>query len=95
MRSTGKKSYSGWIIANVLRWEMDIKTTGDNFIINNDFIALYVRLLIQEHPEFYSFFELRSMKPFDRRMSGEDKYRQSTSKDAIKIQEFEEFLKGL
>jgi hypothetical protein len=34
----------------------------DDFKINNDFIALYTRLLIWHHPVFDGFFEIRGMK---------------------------------
>lgn len=75
MRKTGKSKYSAWTIINKIRWDHDIKTTGDVFAINNDFIALYARLLIHHHPEFNVFFELRTMKESDRRDSAEEKYR--------------------
>jgi len=63
MKRTGRKKYSAWTIINKMRWDEDLKTTGGEFIINNNYIALYARLLITFHPEFLNFFDLRPMKP--------------------------------
>ena len=60
--NSGRKRYSAWIIFNVIRWELNLQTVDDDFKINNDFIALYTRLLIWHHPIFDGFFELRGMK---------------------------------
>lgn len=75
MRATGRKRYSAVCIVNKIRWDHDLKTTGKEFRINNDFMALYARLVMDMHPEFEGFFEIRSMKPFDRRESNEERYR--------------------
>jgi hypothetical protein len=75
MRTAGRRKYSQWTIIQSIRWDHDLRTTGDVFKINNDFIALYARLLIHELPEFKDFFELRTMKPHDRRSSDEERYR--------------------
>lgn len=75
IKKTGKKKYSGWTIVNAIRWHFDLRTSGDSFKINNDFIALYVRLLINQYPEFERFFEQRKMKPINRKLSGEEIYR--------------------
>jgi hypothetical protein len=69
MRRTGRKKYSAWTIINKIRWDRDIRTDGDVFKINNDFIALYARKLIDEDSRFDGFFELRRMKPKNRKMS--------------------------
>jgi hypothetical protein len=77
IKSKGHKKYSAWTIINVIRWEEDLKTRGDVFQINNDFIALYARLLIYHFPEFEKFFELRSMKSVRRKISREESERRS------------------
>jgi hypothetical protein len=79
MRGSGKDHYSGWTIINVIRWEYDLNTRGDVFKINNDFIALYVRLLIYQDPTFAGFFELRKMKKSNRRSSDEQRYRKKVA----------------
>lgn len=45
----------------VLRWNMQIERDGD-FKLNNNFRSRYARLIIQEHPEFENFFELRELR---------------------------------
>lgn len=81
MKSAGRKRYSGWIIVNRIRWDHDLRVEGEPFKINNDYIALYARLLIAEDPSFAGFFELRRMKPAGRRMSQEEISRRSTLDD--------------
>ncbi len=75
MKDAGRKKYSQWTIVQSLRWDFDLRTKGDVFRINNDFIALYARLMIHHCPEFAHFFELRAMKATDRRSSDEERYR--------------------
>lgn len=65
----GKSKYSVWGIINRVRWDVTIETnTDDEFKISNDYIALYARLLVWNHPdEFEGFFTLKAMRP-DRRV---------------------------
>jgi len=77
MKATGRKKYSAWVIIQIVRWHCDLATVGDVFKINNDFIALYARLLMAEHPRFQDFFELRRMKPIRRQISREEAERRS------------------
>jgi len=70
----GFKKYSHVTIIEAIRWDVDIGG-GKPFKINNDFKSLYARLMIDKYPEFEGFFELRTMKPFDRRESSEEIYR--------------------
>lgn len=69
-----RKKYSAWTVINVIRWNFDLRTT-EPFKINNDFIALYARLLIHHDPSFEGFFELRKMKECRRLVSEEEKCR--------------------
>lgn len=62
MRSTGRDRYSARTIIEVIRWDFDLKTYGEVFQINGDFVPIYVRLLIYHHPEFREFFELRRVR---------------------------------
>lgn len=75
MRDRGREKYSAWTIINKIRWDQDISTKGDPFLINNDFIALYARTLIHREPEFEKFFDLRKMKPRGRKRSAEENER--------------------
>ena len=63
MKRSGRPRYSSKMIINVLRWEEDLKTTGDEFKINDRFQSIYGRLLIWHEPEFDGFFELRVRSP--------------------------------
>jgi hypothetical protein len=83
IKATGRGQYSGWVICQVIRWERDVQTRGDVFKLNNDFIALYSRLLIAERPEFADFLELREMKPV-RKLSFVDAQRQYTKQRPYK-----------
>jgi len=72
MRKTGRQKYGAWVIVQRIRWDRDISSVGDVFKINNDYIALYARLLIYKEPDYAGFFELRAMKPSGRRTSSEE-----------------------
>lgn len=75
IKLAGREKYSAWTIIQRIRWGHDVQAQNEPFKINNDFIALYARFLIHVAPEFDGFFELRSMKPCDRRVSSEERYR--------------------
>ena len=62
MAATGRKRYSARTIVEVMRWHYDLNTRGDVFEINGDFVPMYARLLIYEHPEYSDFFELRVVR---------------------------------
>lgn len=53
-RKVGMKS-----LAERLRWESGIQTTGDAWRINNSHIAFYARLLIERRPEWAECIETR------------------------------------
>jgi hypothetical protein len=76
MRNAGRTRYSQWTIIQAIRWHHDLES-AEPFKINNDFIALYARLMIHEHPEFLGFFELRLMKTSGRAMSHEEMARRA------------------
>lgn len=79
MRRHGRKKYSAWTIINKIRWDYDLRITGEVFEINNDHIALYSRLLIATDKTFEGFFELRQMKPKNRRVSWEERDRKDAA----------------
>jgi len=58
----GHKRLSGWLIANRVRWETSVVTTGDDYKISNDFIALFTRLFMVRHPRYEGFFRTKTMK---------------------------------
>ena len=46
----------------VLRYRWSLQTSGDSFKLNNDFRALYARLLMDNEPELADFFETRERR---------------------------------
>jgi hypothetical protein len=46
-------------IFEVMRYNMAVRTTGDQYKLNNNFRAMYVRKLISEYPQFTDMFETR------------------------------------
>lgn len=74
MRAAGRRRYSQWTIVQAIRWSHDLQGSA-SFKINNDFIALYARLMIHDYPAFAGFFELREMKGTGRRVSLEESRR--------------------
>ena len=48
-------------IFEVIRWEYDLKTTGD-FKLNNNYTAWYARLVMERNPSLDGFFQLRKAK---------------------------------
>jgi hypothetical protein len=59
MRAMGRRKYSARTIFEVMRWDADIKTSSDEFKISNDFIPIYVRLLVNEDNSYREFFSLK------------------------------------
>lgn len=45
-----------------LRWESGIQTAGDAYRLNNDFTALYARLLITRHPDWADAIQTRDRR---------------------------------
>jgi hypothetical protein len=58
----GHRNLSAWLIVNRIRWETSIETTGDDFKISNDYVALYARLFMAKNPEYEGFFRTKRMK---------------------------------
>ena len=51
--NAGYTKFSAWSIIGRIRWETDVVVlTDEPFRISNDFIALYSRLWMKEHPEY-------------------------------------------
>ena len=69
MRQAGQKQYSAQAIIYRMRWDHDLKTTGEPFKITNDFTSIYARLLCWKYPDFEGFFKMhnqgKSVKPGD------------------------------
>lgn len=46
----------------VLRWQVGRTTTGDEFKLNNSLTSRYARFIVNEHPEWETYFETRELK---------------------------------
>ncbi len=58
----GHRKLSAWLVVNRIRWETSIETTGSDFKISNDFIALYARYFMHKNPKYDGFFRIKKMK---------------------------------
>ncbi len=58
----GKEKFSAYAIVHRIRWEIEFETNDPSYKINNNHIAFYARLFIQQFPEHADFFELRALR---------------------------------
>jgi hypothetical protein len=58
----GVKKLGGQLIIERVRWEVFIITKGDEFKINNDFTAFYVRKWLCTHQNQLEFFDIRRIR---------------------------------
>lgn len=59
IRRRGATRYGIAGLFEVLRYRYSLQTSGDDYKLNNDFRALYARLLMRHEPELDGFFETR------------------------------------
>jgi hypothetical protein len=59
MREAGRTKFSARTIVEILRWNHNLKTSGKDFKISNEYSPLYARLFIHQFPEFKNFFDFR------------------------------------
>lgn len=50
------------MLFEVLRWHYGRTTSGGEFRLNNNYRSRYVRLLVEQHPEWVDVFELRELR---------------------------------
>ncbi|KAB1989815.1 hypothetical protein ACWD4F_07550 [Streptomyces aureus] len=50
------------MLFELLRYQYGAATRGDVFALNNDYRSRYVRLLLDEHPEWSPLFEVRALR---------------------------------
>jgi hypothetical protein len=62
IRRRGTTRYGIAGLFEVLRYRYSIQTSGDSFKLNNDFRALYARMLMDSEPELAGFFETRERR---------------------------------
>lgn len=59
--SRGRTRIGHWLLINRVRWETAVVTAGDDFKIQNGYIAFYARLWRDTHPEHAGLFTIRPM----------------------------------
>ena len=62
LMSRGHKRYGIAGLFEVLRYRHSISTSGDTFKLNNNFRAIYSRVIMEKNPELDGFFETRERK---------------------------------
>ena len=58
----GRTRYSAWTIVNVIRWHVDMETTGSEFKIPNEMMAYYARKFHRLYPQHAGFFHTKPSK---------------------------------
>ena len=58
-KSEGRERYGIKALFEVLRWYDMVQTKSDEFRLNNNYTALYARLIMRREPDLKGFFELR------------------------------------
>lgn len=61
----GRDKYSLYTLYEVVRWNFEILTGGDEFKLNNNWRAYYARLIMYRCPGLAGFFDLREAQDFD------------------------------
>jgi hypothetical protein len=61
-RQRGKKRVGIKMLYEVLRYQYDIQTAGEEFKLNNNYTAYYARLLMAQEPELAGLFEVREIR---------------------------------
>ncbi len=56
----GRRTLSASLITEVIRWETYLKTEGDEYKINNNFRAFYVRKFKKDYPRVGACFRTRA-----------------------------------
>lgn len=62
LKSAGRTRYGSKSVIERIRWHYATTSEGEEFKINNNFTSRYARMLIDEHPEYQNFFELRVIR---------------------------------
>lgn len=62
LRASGLRRAGAKLIVERIRFEVAVKTVGDDFKLNNDFTSRLARRLVLHDPSFDGFFEFRELK---------------------------------
>jgi hypothetical protein len=59
LKNAGHRKYGMKGLFEVLRWQRALQTRGSTFKLNNNYTALYARLLMHNELSLSNFFDLR------------------------------------
>jgi hypothetical protein len=59
LHRAGRHRIGAKAIAERIRWDVMLRTLGDEYKVNNNRVSLYSRLLIHRHPELAGAIETR------------------------------------
>jgi len=57
----GHKTCSIKMLFEVLRWQVGITTSGDDFTLNNSYTSRYARLIAANEPDLADLFQMRQL----------------------------------
>lgn len=60
VKESGKSRYGIGALFEVVRFHHDIKSTGDQFKLNNNHRALYARMIMNQEHDLKEFFSTRT-----------------------------------
>jgi hypothetical protein len=58
----GRKKISAKLIINWIRWNEYLRTSDQNFKINDAYQSYYARYFIERHPQYEGLFEFRKLR---------------------------------
>lgn len=58
----GRTKLSAKLILNWIRWNEELRTSDDNFKINDAYQSYYSRLFVENHKEHDGIFEMRKLR---------------------------------
>ena len=62
MKRNGRRRYGAKSIMERVRWHFDSEKPQEEFKVNNNYTAMYARMLVAKDPAFKDFFEFRTVK---------------------------------
>jgi len=58
----GRKKISAKLIINWIRWNEFLRSSDENFKINDAYQSYYARYFIEQYPEYLGIFEFRKLR---------------------------------
>jgi hypothetical protein len=82
----GRRKYTAQGVIHRVRWSKEIEQSGDDFLINNKFIAYYARVFMLKYPEAkeVEFFETREFKEIENGNGIDGRYEKDNDDAGVK-----------